>query len=539
MDKKTNGVWLAGLLLAVLVAIGALEVAKGGLYIGRHEGDAMHLLEIVFRMADGQWPHLDFMTPIGVLAFAPPAWFVAQGQGIGMAMIYSQLLVAAVLLPALWWAGVSRLPGVLGFVFGLIVIVLATSLVHGESLRSVSISMHYNRWAWAIAFVVIVLGVLPPRGRASAWADGVIIGLGLGALALLKVTYFAAFVVPVGLGLLLRGELRSFLVAVVSGLAVAALMTALAGFAFWAAYLGDMLAVAGSEVRPQPGEPLTAVVAAPAYLGGSLVLIAGVILLRQGARANEGLLLMLLVPGFFYVTYQNFGNDPQWLLLLGVLLLAARPEAGVLNGFGWEMRGAVAIAGAAAFAMTLPSAFNLAFSPFRHMAAEASDYAPILPRSDLHGDLLTSAIRANRVDVRVPLDGLEAGLGEWAGKGDRDALAVLNGEELAACELELGTSAWFDAITQDLMAQGHAGKRVMAADLFSSFWLFGDFKPLIGGAPWYYGGLPGFESADLLVVPICPVAPDIRRQVLETAEEAGIALRDIHRHPLYILLEKG
>ena len=88
-----------------------------------------------------------------------------------------------------------------------------------------------------------------------------------------------------------------------------------------------MLTVAGSEVRAAPGEPLSAIMGAPAYLGGSLTAIAGVIFLRQGKVKTGGLILLLLIPGFFYVTYQNFGNDPQWLLLLAVLLLALRDQS--------------------------------------------------------------------------------------------------------------------------------------------------------------------------------------------------------------------
>ena len=57
-------------MLAVLAVEAGISMWRGQLLVGKHEGDMLHLLEIVFRMADGEWPHLDFMTPIGFMAFA-------------------------------------------------------------------------------------------------------------------------------------------------------------------------------------------------------------------------------------------------------------------------------------------------------------------------------------------------------------------------------------------------------------------------------------------------------------------------------------
>ena len=65
---------LFGFFVALIVAICGAAYLKGGLYLGKHEGDTFHLLQIIFRMADGQWPHLDFVTPIGAFAFWPFVW---------------------------------------------------------------------------------------------------------------------------------------------------------------------------------------------------------------------------------------------------------------------------------------------------------------------------------------------------------------------------------------------------------------------------------------------------------------------------------
>ncbi|MBY6048171.1 hypothetical protein [Vannielia litorea] len=538
--KKTNAGRLFVVLLAVLAVEAGLAMWRGQLLVGKHEGDMLHLLEIVFRMADGEWPHLDFMTPIGFMAFAPIALFVKLGAGVGSSILYAQALMGLLLLPLAWRAGLSRLTGYWPYLFGALVIVLVTALVHGEAERSVSISMHYNRWAWAAAFIAILIATLPPvDGHKNQTADGIVVGLALAFLALCKVTYFAAFVIPVAVGLLAHKQHRAFMFALATGLTIVAVVTAFAGLDFWAAYMRDLLRVSASEVRANPGAPFAAVIAAPAYLGGSIVLLFSVILLRQAKKMTEGLVLLLLTPGFFYVTFQNFGNDPQWLLLLGILLFAARPEGGITNGAGWDMRTAVGLSGAAAFAMIVPSAINLAYSPIRHLGQDAAQHVPLLPRATLHADLQTGTVRALRADKRVPMEVPGSGLDVWAERAERGSADVLNGEELPRCEVMLGLSALFDSMATSLEESGHAGERIFIADLFSSIWLFGDFERLENGAPWYYGGLPGYDTADYILVPQCSIHPKVRGLVLERIGQRGDTLIEVSRTPLYILLEKG
>jgi len=538
--SRPNPTILFGFFVAVIVAMCGASLLKGGVYIGKHEGDTLHMLQIVFRMAAGEWPHVDFMTPIGALAAAPVVLFVKLGFGVGMSFILAQTLVAVVLLLPTWWVCYSRLTGILPYLFGIFVLVLTTALVHGESQPSISLSMHYNRWAWAISFVAIALAILPNPGRPRPIVDGVIVGLALSALVMLKVTYFAAFLLPIGLGLVLRGSAQALIIAAIVGLLVAGLITLAGGIEFWLAYIGDLLTVARSEIRAAPSATFNAVVAAPAYIGGSLVLIVGVVLLRQAEEQVGGLILLVLVPGFFYVTFQNYANDPQWLLLLGVLLLAMLPEPAMRNGLGWNLRTAVMLVATAAFALATPSFLNLAYSPFRHFKIDVTQYSPMMPKSGVHADLYATTQRGIHVLAQVPLDGPGTAFASYANQLQLEEPLVFKGETLVDCEIDLGLPAYFDTITSDLDAAGFAqGRRLLAADLFSSHWMFGPLEPLKGGAPWYYGGLPGFDSADYLLVPLCPIIPEVRRMVLQAVEETNVSLTEVRRTSLYILYEKG
>lgn len=535
--SRPNPTALLGFFVAVLVAICGVSVAKGGLYIGKHELDTLHLLEMVFRMAAGEWPHLDFVTPIGALAVWPIAIFVQAGYGAGMAIILSQALVGAVALPMAWWAAASRLSRLPAYLFGLFVIVLIGALVHGEAERSISISMHYNRWAWGFAFIAIILSLVEPARRRPV-VDGVMIGLSMFILLMIKVTYFGSFAIPVVLALVLRGARRELIWALATGIALAILPTVFGGLTFWFAYAGDLLYVAGSDVRSFPSGSLNDVVGSPPFIGASMLLVASVILLRQSDKF-AGLILWLLAPGFVYVTYQNFANDPQWLYLLAVILFAFRPDAEAVNGWGWNLKNAVTIAGAMALAFSAPSFANLAYSPFRHSATNTELYIPFFRESAQHDDLFTARVRGYRADVRAPLDVAGTPAEEYADIEEKLEPAVFQGETLPVCSLELGMIGWFQAMADDLEAAGFGGpdKVVLTADLVSSIWLFGEFRPVPGGAPWYYGQLPGLESADYLLVPLCPATHDIRTDILADVDESGLGVTEVRRTKLYILYE--
>lgn len=538
MDRPNKAILMGFLLVVTLVLAGA-ALGKGGFYIGKHEGDTLHLLQIVLRMAAGDWPHLDFVTPIGLFAFLPIVFFINLEMGVGQAILFSQVLVAVIFLPAIWWVSYSRFRGGWAYLFAAAVLILILALVHGEADRTVSISMHYNRWAWAAGFLVIATALLPNDGARQPLADGLVIGIGMAVLALIKVTYFAGFAVPVVLALAGRRAGMTLLWAVLSGLAVAALVTLFAGLTFWQAYLNDLLTVRASDVRPQPSLPFGSVVGAPAYMGGSIVLIMGVILLRQAGRDLEGVVLLTLAPGFFYITYQNYGNDPQWLGLLAVVLIMLAPRRDMRNGLGWNLQKALRYAGIAALAMAAPSFINLAYSPFRHMRVDVENHVPILPGAGKHEDLQTARVRAMRLDGRVALDGADTPFAAFTDTELRKDVLTFHDETLPNCSIELGVVAWFAAMAADLQASGLTeGKTVFAADLLSSYWLYGAFQPLPGAAPWYYGGLPGFQVADYLIIPLCPMSVKVRGMILAEIEGTGAELTEVRRNEMFILYEK-
>ncbi|MBU0644529.1 MAG: hypothetical protein KJ731_13945 [Alphaproteobacteria bacterium] len=520
--------------LAILILIfGGVGLAKGGLYIGRHEGDTAHMIEIVLRMLTGQVPHLDFSTPIGIFAFLPAVGFAKAGLGLGQAFIAGQVLIAVLLAPMIGRVAVSRLSGLTAWGFGFVTVSMVLSLVHGENITALSVSMYYNRWAWAAAFIAILLAALPPHDDAKAprmdgVLDGMIVGAMLAALALLKPTYFVAFVAPIAFAFVLRGAWRSLWVGVLTGGVIAGVIVAIYGVDFFPAYVSDLLSVTRSDTRAAPGAPLMEVINGPRFMIGSLALILSVIVLRQAGQDRAGLVLFLLAPGFVYVTYQNFGNDPKWLMLLAIYLLALRPESGRRVVFNADARNAVAGLALVSFALITPSFQNIVTSPFRHLATKALDYAPqFKTRAELRDVFVKTQRTATVLGRVVMVDDLPQ-LAPYVVEDDLFKPVTFLGETLPRCTLQSGDVAMHSYMADRLKQPPFnfpQDSQFFVADIASGIWILGGFEPLKGGAPWYYSGTPGIENADAIIIPTCPLDAEIERNALAALETAGLVLR--------------
>jgi hypothetical protein len=210
------------------------------------------------------------------------------------------------------------------------------------------------------------------------------------------------------------------------------------------------------------------------------------------------------------------------------------------NTLGWDLRQAMMIAGVGLLALSAPSLLNLAYSPFRHMRTDEARYVPFFPNMQEDQSLMVPRVRAKRFDVKQAADGPGAAFAKWADPEMRAKPTVLDGETLPQCNLELGFVGHFTAMSDRLAADGYgAGARIFTADIIAPLWLYGETERLEGGAPWYYGGLTGFEQADYLLVPLCPIFAKVRGIVLDEVAEMGSPLREVNRNALYILYRKG
>ncbi|WP_413718101.1 glycosyltransferase family 87 protein [Silicimonas sp. MF1-12-2] len=535
--SRPNPYLLIGALLVFIAGFGGLSVIQNGLFLDTHEGDTYHLLDILFRMEQGLQPHVDFVTPLGLLAFLPIVLLMQAGMGVGAAIVWSQVALALLLFPVVAYAAATRLPRRTAYAFGLFVLGLVMALTYGGPSSGASISMHYNRWAWALAFVMLVLGILAPQGRSREVLDGVLIGVLASALLLIKVTFFVCLVPAVAIALLWRGERRAFFAALVTGILAVLLVAVVYGPSHWLGYLADLRTVSSSDVRPFVGVPFNQIVAGPPFLGGTILGILAVFLLRQSGQTRAGTLLILLLPGFFYITYQNFGNDPKWLLFLPILLMTLRPRAGEVSVAGIDLSDGAALISAAALALFFPSLANLTLSPVNHAAIQSAEFLPMLSDRPDDQDIFIRVDRANTISAEVHLDATSPVWGKYREDANREPPLSIAGIELPHCELLAGSRAYFVEIANDLKRAGIPdGSQFFTTGILSAFWLFGPYAPLEGGAPWYYGGLSGVENADYVLVPKCGFVSRVQRIMLNDIEAAGLDLAVVRDNELYVLL---
>ncbi|MEM9435974.1 MAG: hypothetical protein AAGA15_02955 [Pseudomonadota bacterium] len=522
-----SGTLKAGGALAVIWAVMAfVSLWPGGLAVTLHEGDTLHFIDITERMARGQLPHVDFETPIGGGAFWPIAALVQAGLSMGAAYLVAQVILGALFGALAVAVAATRVDWGWTLAFGLLVLSLTMSFVHGEASLGISISMHYNRWAWALSFIVLLMAILPSESNSKAF-DGIVLGAAMAALLLIKVTYFAVLAPLVIIALLLTAQRMVLGIGLVFGLFLTVVLTAFVGVDYWLAYLGDLLAVVGSDVRPQPGLNLSQIFSAPAYVAYTAVAFAMVVVLRRSGFLAEGLFVLLLIGAGAYITYQNFGNDPVWFALLALLLGVWASEASARGPRPALTLGAVALAAGIA-----PSIINMAGSPVRHLTIDREEYIPALVGTDVHQDFLMNRKRANLLRAEGPLERGSRGFDA----PEAPEVVMFQGEELTDCMADVSV-ATYGSLAADLAEQGLAqGSAIYMMDILNPIWLLGDHEPLLGGTPWYYDGLPGFENAQFVLLPLCPVNPMSQRLMVEAmAELSDVSLTEVARRPLYIL----
>ena len=156
--------------------------------------DAFMLLDGAWRMLNGQRPHIDFYSHVGVLTFVPTLVGFWMTHGMPAAFGYGQAL-SGLLVGA--WAYLlcrTRLNDVSTVLMCLAVTVItATPSALGFQPLVVVPAMTYNRCGYAIFALILAEALGEPKEdrKADDFWGGVSTGLALSFLFFLKITYFA------------------------------------------------------------------------------------------------------------------------------------------------------------------------------------------------------------------------------------------------------------------------------------------------------------------------------------------------------------
>lgn len=535
--SRPNPVWLAAFLIAFASILLAPYFMSQYLYVSTFEGDTLHTIEIVLRAMDGEIQHVDFHTPIGFLAFAPIQLFLAAGFPFGMAFICGQTLIAAVLLPAIWWVGQSRFSRRAAYAFGGGALLILLTMAPGNDIPAGTVGLHYNRWGWGYAFIAVALALMPARGADRPRLDGILVGLSLAAVALTKATYFLAFAPLVGLALLARGRWSSIVTALFAGIAVAGIVTLWRGVGFWTGYVEDLLWVAGSSVRSFPSAPLPELIVGTAHVGGTIAAIGGALYVRRSGQMVAGYGLLLLYVACVYATYQNFENPPLWILLLAPVLFSLMPEDADTPAKERARKG-VFVCAVLASAYAIPLAGTMAMTTLHALSAPSGVVAVDLGRNPVLRDVMVSDSRSYSIRAMDSLTregGLYADVRSLMSNEQEERVLPdpdpFRGIPVPSCRLEGGFAGSAALLARSLE---ELGGRVFVTDVVTPYWVFADVPRLAGAAPWNYGSLKGLENADYVVVPACVNSTAVRRAILDALDDAEVPLTEAMRTPLFV-----
>ncbi len=293
-------------------------------------------LDAAWRTLQGQWPHTDFFTPVGLAYFwqhGAAAWL--WGMDSRLVSRASFVALPFVLVPAALfaWRRLSAFSTVLLLVF-LTILIVSPIFLDGPE-RLVAYLASYNRVGTALCAVVALWALAAPRGRSPAWdlADAVAAGVALLILAFLKITFFALAVATVAAGCVVVPRL--WRTALVAGAILVAGTVALelAHHGLLAAYLADLERAGAANTvvfrRFYTSEAIFENLVPIALILAMAAAAAWIAPRQRWALAS----MMGVAAACVLVSTQNFGAFSAPLVVL-VMLLAERLRAGDGAGGG-------------------------------------------------------------------------------------------------------------------------------------------------------------------------------------------------------------
>ena len=314
-------------------------------------------LDAAWRTLQGQWPHSDFYTPIGLAYFwlhGAAAWLVGMD---GRAVIWASLLALPfVLVPAvaLAWRRLGALAAV-ALVVLLAVLVAAPTFIDGPSLVIVHLA-NYNRIGGALDALACLWALARPcnGSRRGNLAEALMMGVVLLILLYLKVTFFGFAVAVAMVGCVtVAGFWRS---AALAGAVVALGVVALEALhpGLMAGYLHDIARAGAANGRLLRRFYVVHAILANAELSVLLAALAGLAAWLAPGRWVGVAGIVAAAGGCLLVSSQNFGAFSPSLVVL-VVLLAQRVGTRPSDHADWPTAEST-LACVGAFAVLLASA---------------------------------------------------------------------------------------------------------------------------------------------------------------------------------------
>jgi len=250
--------------------------------------DSAFLLDGGWRVFSGQRPHVDFYSPFGAVPSLVVALGMAAAGPKAAALGYGSALLLPVAGVWAWAVARRRFSALPALLFCLTVAFLLVGTHRLDlSWRATTYAMSYNRMGWALLALLVVQLFVPrrgPRSRRVELLEGLSLGLLLGILLFLKITYFGAAAGALALSALLYPRSRREWLAAAGVLAAVVLaMTVYLRFDL-GAFVADMRMLAGAQDQELRLDAARRVLSLSAWSLAGLGLAASLAVLSLRAR---------------------------------------------------------------------------------------------------------------------------------------------------------------------------------------------------------------------------------------------------------------
>jgi hypothetical protein len=212
------------LIIGIVASLAVILIGIGIPPITALPTDISILLESGWRIINGQTPHLDYYSPLGLFTSLPIAFGMKISSPSASSIAYGNALLLVIFTPWAWLIARDRLSALNAFLFALFMaLLLVAPRPLGSPMREVSYAMLYNRQAFVFLSMLLIEIFITPRTperspAKSQFIGGVSSGILLALIFYCKVNYFAIAIVAILLHLILFRLNKAWLIGFICGL---------------------------------------------------------------------------------------------------------------------------------------------------------------------------------------------------------------------------------------------------------------------------------------------------------------------------------
>lgn len=176
-----------------------------GIYTNEMPADLYIFLDGAYRVTKGDIPHIDFISALGALNFAVPAYLQSFGLTPQKAFVAFNMCLVSMSMLLSAYVAYTRLAVFSGICFMVYIAALvAAPTPLGLDPSHITFAMYYNRFGWGL---VCILGLLAIGGKEQQGItkilDGLVAGIIVTTLFYMKINYFSASLMILAAGAVL------------------------------------------------------------------------------------------------------------------------------------------------------------------------------------------------------------------------------------------------------------------------------------------------------------------------------------------------